>query len=55
MARRINRRQMLAASAASLGYFHLAPAVSAGKIQGANFKVNFAAHRGWWKGFKRRR
>ena len=42
MARRINRRQMLAASAASLGYFHLGSAVSAARIQGANSKVNFA-------------
>jgi predicted dehydrogenase len=42
MARRINRREMLAASAASLGYFHLAPAASAAKIQGANFKITFA-------------
>jgi len=42
MARRINRREMLAASAASLGYFHLAPAFSAAKIQGANFKITFA-------------
>ena len=43
MARRINRREMLAASAASLGYFHLAPAFSAAKIQGANFKITFAS------------
>jgi predicted dehydrogenase len=42
MARRINRRQMLAASAASLGYFHLAPAFSAAKVDGANGKVYFA-------------
>jgi hypothetical protein len=42
MARRINRREMLAASAASLSYLHLAPAFSAARIQGANFRVNFA-------------
>jgi len=42
MARRITRRQMLAASAASLGYFHLGPAFSAAKIAGANGKVYFA-------------
>jgi predicted dehydrogenase len=42
MARRINRRQMLAASAASLGYFHLAPAVSAARVQNANGKLRVA-------------
>jgi predicted dehydrogenase len=42
MARRLNRRQMLAASAASLGYFHLAPAFSAAKIAGANEKLTVA-------------
>jgi predicted dehydrogenase len=42
MARRITRRQMLAASAASLGYFHLGPAFSAAKIKDANGKVYFA-------------
>ena len=36
MVRRINRRQMLATSAASLGYFHLAPAFSAARVQNAN-------------------
>jgi predicted dehydrogenase len=39
MARRITRREMLAASAASLGYLHLAPAVSAARVQGANGKL----------------
>jgi predicted dehydrogenase len=38
----MNRRQVLAASAASLGYFHLAPAFSAAKVDGANGKVYFA-------------
>jgi predicted dehydrogenase len=42
MARRITRRQMLAASAASLGYFHLAPALSAARVQGANGKLRVA-------------
>src|SRR4029079_7296784 len=42
MARRLNRRQMLAASAASLGYFHLAPALSAAKARGANEKLTVA-------------
>ncbi len=42
MARRMTRRQVLAASAASLGYFHLAPAFSAAKVAGANGKVYFA-------------
>src|SRR5580698_5560913 len=42
MTKRITRRQMLAASAASLGYFQLAPALSAGKIVGANGKLTVA-------------
>jgi predicted dehydrogenase len=42
MSKRITRRQMLAASAASLGYFHLAPALSAAKVQGANGKLTVA-------------
>jgi predicted dehydrogenase len=42
MAKRITRRQMLAASAASLGYFHLAPALSAAKVAGANGKLTVA-------------
>jgi predicted dehydrogenase len=42
MARRITRRQMLAASAASLGYLHLAPAISAARVQGANGKLRVA-------------
>jgi len=42
MARRLNRRQMLTASAATLGYFHLAPAFSAAKIQNANGKLTVA-------------
>ena len=42
MARRITRRQALAASAASLGYFHLAPALHAAKIRGANEKLTVA-------------
>jgi len=42
MARRITRRQMLATSTASLGYFHLAPAVSAGRVQNANGKLHVA-------------
>ena len=42
MARRITRRQMLAASAASLGYLHLAPAFSAARIKGANEKLTVA-------------
>ncbi|HEV3440705.1 MAG TPA: Gfo/Idh/MocA family oxidoreductase [Gemmata sp.] len=42
MAQRISRRQMLAASAASLGYFHLAPALSAAKVAGANGKLTVA-------------
>ena len=39
MARRMNRRQMLATSAATLGYVYTAPAVSAARIQGANAKL----------------
>ena len=42
MARRIDRRQALAASAASLGYFHLAPAVSAARVPRANEKLRVA-------------
>ncbi|MCE9567238.1 MAG: Gfo/Idh/MocA family oxidoreductase [Planctomycetes bacterium] len=42
MARRISRRQMLAASAASLGYLHLAPAVSQARIFRANEKLRVA-------------
>ena len=42
MARRIDRRQALAASAASLGYFHLAPAVSAARASRANEKLRVA-------------
>jgi predicted dehydrogenase len=45
MARRISRREMLAASAASaasVGFFHLAPAVSAARIQGSNQKLRVA-------------
>jgi predicted dehydrogenase len=42
MARRLNRRQMLTASAAALGYFHLAPAFSAAKVRGANEKLTVA-------------
>jgi predicted dehydrogenase len=42
MAKRISRRQMLAASAASVGYFHLAPAISAAKVQGSNGKLTVA-------------
>jgi len=42
MARRINRREMLTASAASLGYFHLAPALSAARVQNANGKLHVA-------------
>ncbi|WP_439628538.1 Gfo/Idh/MocA family protein [Gemmata sp.] len=39
MARRITRRQALAASAASLGYLHLAPAVSQARVFRANEKL----------------
>jgi predicted dehydrogenase len=42
MARRITRRQMLSASAATLGYTYLAPAFSAAKIAGSNGKVYIA-------------
>ena len=42
MARRMTRRQMLGASAASLGYFHLAPAVSAARVFRANEKLRLA-------------
>jgi len=42
MVRRINRRQMLATSAASLGYFHLAPAFSAARVQNANGNLHVA-------------
>lgn len=42
MARRITRRQALAASAATLGYLHLAPAVSAGRVFRANEKLRVA-------------
>jgi predicted dehydrogenase len=42
MARRITRRQMLGASAAALGYFHLAPAASAARAYRANEKLRVA-------------
>lgn len=42
MSRRITRRQALAASAASLGYLYLAPAVSAKRISRANEKLRVA-------------
>ena len=42
MARRITRRQALAASAATLGYFHLAPSVSAARVVRANEKLRVA-------------
>jgi len=42
MARRITRRQMLGASAASIGYLHLAPAVSQARIFRANEKLRVA-------------
>jgi predicted dehydrogenase len=42
MARRINRREVLAASAAGLGYFYLAPAVSAKRAFRANEKLRVA-------------
>jgi predicted dehydrogenase len=42
MARRINRRQMLAASAASLGYLHLAPAFSVARVYRAGDKLRVA-------------
>jgi predicted dehydrogenase len=38
----MTRRQMLTASAASIGYFHLSPALSAAKIVGANDKLTVA-------------
>jgi predicted dehydrogenase len=42
MARRLSRRQMLAASAATLGYLHLAPAFSVARVQGSNEKLRVA-------------
>ena len=42
MARRMTRRQMLAASAASLGYLHLAPAASQARVFQANGKLRVA-------------
>jgi predicted dehydrogenase len=42
MTRRLTRRQMLAASAASLGYLHLAPAVSQARVYRANEKLRVA-------------
>ncbi len=42
MTRRITRRQALAASAATLGYLHLAPAVSAKRVFRANEKLRVA-------------
>jgi predicted dehydrogenase len=42
MARRLNRRQMLGASAASLGYLYTAPAVSAARVFRANDKLRVA-------------
>lgn len=42
MSRRISRRQALAASAAALGYMHLAPAVSAARVYRANEKLRCA-------------
>ncbi len=42
MSRRITRRQALAASAATLGYLHLAPAVSAKRVFRANEKLRVA-------------
>jgi len=42
MATRLTRRQMLAASAATLGYLHLAPAVSSARIYRANEKLHVA-------------
>jgi predicted dehydrogenase len=42
MAQRLTRRQVLAASAASLGYFHLAPAVSSARVYRANEKLRVA-------------
>ncbi len=42
MARRLTRRQMLTASAASLGYLHLAPAFSQARVFQANGKLRVA-------------
>ncbi|MBA4190198.1 MAG: dehydrogenase [Planctomycetaceae bacterium] len=42
MARRITRRQMLGTSAASLGYLHLAPAVSQARVFRASDKLRVA-------------
>src|SRR5262245_44494973 len=42
MARRITRRQMLGASAASLGYLYGAPTFSAERIQDSNGKLRVA-------------
>lgn len=42
MAHRLTRRQVLAASAASLGYLHLAPAVSLARVYRANDKLRVA-------------
>ncbi len=42
MARRISRRQMLAASAASLGYLHLAPAFSQARVFQSNERLRVA-------------
>ena len=42
MARRMTRRQVLAASAAGLGYLHLAPAASAARMYRANEKLHVA-------------
>ncbi len=42
MTQRLNRRQMLAASAATLGYFHLAPAFSSARVFRANEKLRVA-------------
>lgn len=42
MIRRFSRRQMLAASAAGLGYLYAAPAFSAVRIQGANQRLRVA-------------
>jgi len=42
MARRITRRQMLGASAASIGYLHLAPAVSQARVFRAGDKLRVA-------------
>lgn len=42
MARKLTRRQMLGATAASLGYLHLGPAFSVARIQGSNDKLRVA-------------